>query len=225
MLAEDSDDDGIADAFSMYENGRLVFYGRDANQDGFEELAVYFDAEPENNFGEHNPAYAVIPCDGEQATVFWDQYPEVARTNLDGTVFFPATRSLYYAPLILQNAFGSANLLFATFNSNTPQLTRRLLVSGAVRLERPGTEFADTTERVEMRGGIPQRSEEYQGDKLIKKTEFYQGRPVVQYCDLDFDGRLETIRRFRENEEGLSELASSESDWDNDGAYEYKEIY
>jgi hypothetical protein len=45
---------------------------------------------------------------------------------------------------------------------------------------------------------------------------------------MDQDGRLETVRRFRRSDFPLDdpgELASSESDWDGDGVYEYGETY
>jgi hypothetical protein len=213
--------DGIAESVSVYEEGRLVSFSLDANQDGFAELSVRFG----NKAGATLPESAALVCDGESAAVFWEIYPSLARAAVGETVYYPAMRGSYYAPLSLANAFGASELLFAAFDEGVPQLSRRALANSAVRLERPGTEFPDTIERVTMRGGVPVSAEAFRGDQLITKTEYRQGRQVLQYGDLDFDGRLETIRRFRENGDGGTELASSESDWDGDGVYEYNETY
>jgi hypothetical protein len=66
----------------------------------------------------------------------------------------------------------------------------------------------------------------------ISVTEFERGSPVIQYVDMDMDGRMETIRRFRppspdfqENFDIRKLLASSESDWTGDGHHKTGEVY
>jgi hypothetical protein len=68
----------------------------------------------------------------------------------------------------------------------------------------------------------------------VSETLFSLGQLSFQRLDLDMDGRLETIRRFRpvpgltERTEVLDssgDLESSESDWDGDGLFEYGEVY
>jgi hypothetical protein len=105
--------------------------------------------------------------------------------------------------------------------------------------ERPSREFQGAVERVTLARGIPQRSAEYLEGRMISVTEFILGRPIVQRIDLDLDGRMETVRRFRreagppdsgegflwDNPEYAAVLVASESDWDGDGIYETGEEY
>jgi hypothetical protein len=68
--------------------------------------------------------------------------------------------------------------------------------------------------------------------RSVSVTEFERGKPVSQRLDLDLDGRMETLRRFRRLEyDGENPLdyqrivAFSESDWNGDGVYESAEEY
>jgi hypothetical protein len=83
-----------------------------------------------------------------------------------------------------------------------------------------------------MDRGIPVRAVEIFEGKTVSFTEFVLGRPRVQRLDLDLDGRIETIRRFREG--AVSEenplvyekiLESVETDRDRDGLYEIAERF
>jgi hypothetical protein len=70
---------------------------------------------------------------------------------------------------------------------------------------------------------------------IITETEFSQGWPSLERLDLDLDGRMETLRHFpvTHSFKGIPDLAtilqarslysSSESDWNGDGIYEYRE--
>jgi hypothetical protein len=63
---------------------------------------------------------------------------------------------------------------------------------------------------------------------LVSETEYLLGQPLVQRIDMDLDGRLETLRRFRRGgfpPDDTGEILSSESDWNGDGLYEYGEAY
>jgi hypothetical protein len=88
-------------------------------------------------------------------------------------------------------------------------------------------------EWIDLRRGIPLRAAEVLEGRPVSVTEFNRGKPVSQRVDLDLDGRMETIRRFREAapsaEEGIPEferiLEFSESDWDGDGIFETGEQY
>jgi hypothetical protein len=72
-------------------------------------------------------------------------------------------------------------------------------------------------------------------NRVVSETEFVLGRPVVQRVDLDLDGRLETLRRFRGElppvsgdgvfPDYLGDIESSQSDWDGDGIFEMGEEY
>jgi hypothetical protein len=74
-------------------------------------------------------------------------------------------------------------------------------------------------ERVLLERGIPVRAEVSLNDTLVAVTEYKNGRPDIQRVDLDLDGRMETVRRFR----GV--LRSSESDWSGTGAFSTRELY
>ena len=65
------------------------------------------------------------------------------------------------------------------------------------RLERPSLEFKGGIEVVELAQGIPIRAREFVGDLMVSETEFLRGRPQLQRLDLNFDGRMDTFRRFR----------------------------
>jgi hypothetical protein len=83
-----------------------------------------------------------------------------------------------------------------------------------------------------MEQGIPLSGAEYLRGRTVSITEYRNGRPVLRRLDLDLDGRMETLRRFRAagepaydpfGREAIPE--SSESDWDGDGIYETGEEY
>jgi hypothetical protein len=95
---------------------------------------------------------------------------------------------------------------------------------------------------MELEKGVPLRVREYLGEVLVSETSFFQGRPQFQIVDLDLDGRLETVRRFRrtppplrageEAEDDLpaffdqgGEIEYAESDWDGDGIFESRQYY
>ncbi|MDR1249629.1 MAG: hypothetical protein LBK63_10035 [Treponema sp.] len=54
-------------------------------------------------------------------------------------------------------------------------------------------------------------------ERLASETERLLGQPLSQRIDMDQDGRLETVRRFRRSDfspDDAGELVPSESDWD-----------
>jgi hypothetical protein len=112
-------------------------------------------------------------------------------------------------------------------------LTEQLLLSYAYRIERPGRDFAGSVERIECKNGVVSSAKEYLGGRLVSETVYENGIPAFARIDLDLDGRMETIRRFRraaadESEgvmERIFEIESVESDFDGDGAFEYRENY
>jgi len=110
-------------------------------------------------------------------------------------------------------------------------LTRRALVSFCVSISRPSVEFDGAVERIFLERGIPLQAEEILNGKQVSFTEFERGIPVIQRIDLDLDGRMETVRRFRppgpdfnETFDYRSLIASSESGW-GDERYMTGEMY
>jgi hypothetical protein len=110
-----------------------------------------------------------------------------------------------------------SGVLFPERDPFCPPLTRRVLVSGVLRVERPSLEFSGGREVIELNAGIPVRAREYVGELMVAETEFIRGRPHLQWVDLDFDGHMETLRRFRQSSRPL-EL---EDLWDYDRDIEY----
>jgi hypothetical protein len=76
---------------------------------------------------------------------------------------------------------------------------------------------------VELNQGIPVRAREFVGELMVSETEFLRGRPQLQRADLNFDGKMDTVRHFRRNYRAveLEELWNYDrdidytvSDWD-----------
>jgi hypothetical protein len=92
-------------------------------------------------------------------------------------------------------------------------------------VERPSLEFSGGIESVELNAGIPVRAREYVGGLMVSETEFLRGRPQLQRLDLNFDGKMDTVRFFKHSYRAveLEELwdydrnideARTVSDWD-----------
>ena len=206
VITEDSDRDGISETSAEYDRGMPRQYSYDAVQDGIPDLTVYFEA------GDPRRAKALIPPDvsvaggpvyssanagsRKWAAIQWEQYPAVLETEYDGVRHIPRLLEFFYSPLKLDKLWGS-ELCFPRRDPLSPPLTRRVLVSNALRVERPSLEFPGGIEVVELSGGIPMRAREYVGDLMVAETEFLRGRPQLQRVDLDFDGRIDTARWFR----------------------------
>jgi hypothetical protein len=154
----------------------------------------------------------------------WEPYPAVFRAELEGVEYFPRLGDFLFTPLQFRDFLGSGlqgggGLLYPE-GEFSKRISRRTLVSFALTIKRPGRTIPGSIERIEMDQGVPRRSREYLQGALAADTEYRLGQPLLQYIDMDLDGRLETVRHFN-----AGSLASSESDWDGDGIYEYEEIY
>jgi hypothetical protein len=228
-IAEDADRDGYDESRAVYREGQLQAYVYDGDQDLRPDLELSFAlglpvraevaALPESEVFDPNP---------EDRRVFleWEQYPSVFRAELDGVAYIPRPESFFFKPLEFRDFLGSS-LLYPERES-IRQISRHVLVSQALFIERPGRIIPGSVERTEMQDGIRRRSVELQEGRVVSETEYLLGQPSVQRIDMDLDGRLETIRRFRRGNfppDDTGELLSSKSDWDGDGVYEYSETY
>ena len=201
VIIEDADRDGIFETSVEYYRGMAVLYDFDADQDGVPELTVHFEA------GDPVRAQVYIPPDtsgsGEtsssRALVLWEKYPAILEVELDEARYIPRPLDFHYSPFRFIELWGSGVLFPLRGDPADPPLTRRVLVSYALRIERPSLEFSSGIEVVELNQGIPVRAREYVGDLMVSETDFLRGRPQLQWVDLDFDGRMETIRHFRRN--------------------------
>jgi hypothetical protein len=237
-IIEDGDHDGYHESRAVYKQGVLEEYHFDADQDRFEEVAIIF------NSG--NPQWARMPV--LTAVVYWESYPAVQRVALENGVYLPAPGGFRFAPLGFIEICASdstSGLLYPQREPLQQNITRRMLASFAASVQQPSVEFPGGIEHVYLDNGIPVNSEVILNNKIVSFTEFENGRPVTQWLDLDLDGRMETVRRFRrdffagrsalnwdELQGRLSQgvdfrqlLESSESDWNGDGKFESGELY
>jgi hypothetical protein len=247
VIIEDRDQDGYAESRTRYREGVIMEYRYDADQDGLADLAVSFSAGipvraetvvlPGGSAPQAAPAASSLPPEeGDKALVEWESYPAVLRTSLGGMVYVPRPGDFLYTPLRFTEflSSGTASFLYPQREEGQRGISRRSLVSFSQTIERPGLEFEGGRELLEMDRGIPRQSVEYLEGRPAAITDFAAGRPLSQRIDLDLDGRMETLRRFRRDIPGGGGespgnyprvLESSESDWDGDGVYETGEDY
>jgi hypothetical protein len=180
--------------------------------------------------------------DRTKAQILWERYPALLKASLETITYMFNPWEFSFTPIRFVEFPGAGmdSIMYPERDLLEARLTKRTLVSFAAMAERPSREFQGAVERVTLGRGVPLRSAEYLEGRMISVTEFILGRPTVQRIDLDLDGRMETIRRFR-REAGVPDpgegflwdspweytavLASSESDWDGDGVYETGEEY
>jgi hypothetical protein len=248
VITEDADKDGFPEVHVLYEGGAIKEYGYDADQDGLEDLRIFFAAgdprelelavlpDPVPGEGTGTSLFAYPSRDEGRIKVLvrWEQYPFVSRVNWEEITYMLRPRDFSFRPLVFGEfiAGGETPFLFPGRDPLYGRLSKRSLVSFSRVIERPSREFAGAVERIDMEGGIPQKSAEFLAGRIVSTTEFFLGRPRTQRVDLDLDGRAETIRRFRSDPAGeqyteayIGDIESSESDWDGDGIFETGEQY
>jgi hypothetical protein len=232
QIFSDSDGDGRAEERVWYSGGVVQEYRGDADQDGLPELRVFFSS-------------GGVPLRGELAPegirVEWEPYPAVLRAALGDLVFTPAPGALFFFPLRFTwlaagespgTPAGESGLPYPEADPQQGRLNSRTLVSHALNIRRPSREFPGALEYIELEGGVPRRATEILEGRIVALTEFNRGIPRIQRLDLDLDGRMETIRHFREAspDEGApwnyeKILESVETDRDRDGLYEIEERF
>jgi hypothetical protein len=239
VITEDEDHDGFTESRAVYKQGVLEEYYFNAEQDGLEDVSITFKS--------GIPQWARMPL--LPADVFWESYPSVQQTMLESVLYIPAPGGFKFAPLGFIELCASDTTLGLMYPRREPlqqMITRGTLSLFAVSVQRPSAEFPGGIEHIYLDKGIPGRAEVIKDGKVVSSTEFENGRPVVQWLDLDMDGRMETIRRFRKNlfsgrtalswddlqgrlAQGGTDyrrlLESSESDWNGDGIFESGELY
>ncbi|GHV88959.1 hypothetical protein AGMMS50267_13190 [Spirochaetia bacterium] len=236
VISEDRDEDGYPESRTRYEAGQIREYRYDPNQSGLLEWRIGFIA------GEPAEGYFALQQDnGDRAVaqITWERYPWVGNAAFDGLDFRFKPLDFSVTPLrfteLVEGGTAEAFLYPAGDSRGFPRLTRRTLMSFAAVIERPSAEFEGAIEQIELNRGIPLSAAEYLPWMTLSVTEYQSGRPVLQRIDLDRDGRMETVRRFRRDGppasgdeypfEYVPVWESSESDWDGDGVYETGEEY
>lgn len=231
FISGDDDRDGYPESHTRYRDGIIQEYFYDGDQDGLAELHIVFDAGGVPQWAEQPD-----PSDPEKTLVFWEQYPGVLRSEMGGVTYIPRPGEFLWSPvrfITLAADAGFSAFLYPVIDVESVRLTRRSLVSFSVTIRRPSGEFKDAVEWIDLDRGIPKRAVEILRGRPVSVTEFVLGRPAVQWVDLDYDSRMETMRRFRAAEVSPEDdfidyravIEFSESDWDGDGIYETAEQY
>ena len=215
VITEDSNMDDIPETIARYNDGKLEYSSYDFAQGGIEELIIFYES------GDPHHAQVFLPPESSNpsrklAELQWERYPSVREVEIEKTRYIPRPMYLQYTPVLFVELWGSG-VLFPRRDPLAPPLTRRVLVTQALRVERPSLEFRGGIEVVELNQGIPVRAREYMGSLMVSETEFLRGRPQLQRVDLDFDGHMETVRHFRRQYRAV-EL---EDLWDFDRDYDY----
>lgn len=247
VITEDADKDGYPEARIRCEDGQVTACQYDDDQDGLDELEIAFSGgiplwAKTVMFGEPGYRRSGVPAvpdfalpvgatDRQEALILWEQYPAVLRVELGDMSYIPHPAEFSFRPVSFEEFGGiDEGFLFPVRDSPALRLTRRSMVSFSAFIQRPSREFSGAVERVEMKGGIPQRASEILNGRAVSATEFRMGRPYIQRIDLDLDGRMETVRRFRSASGPMEDpldyagiIEYSESDWNGDGIFEYGE--
>jgi len=193
IITEDSDKDGIPETTVKYYKGLLEYSFYDVNQDDIHDLVIFYEA------GVTWRGVALLPPENserKQADILWERYPSILQVQVDEAKFIPRPLDHFYTPVRFIDLLGSGTL-FPRWDPFNPPLTRRVLVSQSLRVERPSLEFPGGIEVVELEQGIPVRAREYVGNLMVSETDFLRGRPQHQLVDLDFNGKMDTVRFFK----------------------------
>jgi len=236
IVSSDLDHNGCPSGIVFYSSGVIREFNFDPNRDGIVEFNFYFSTD-----GAPDSARYAITGQDVKASIKWERYPHIDQITLADENFLFRPADFQFAPLKFIELGGSDKLSGLVYpdipgqSYHKTEITRKTLVSFCVSIIRPSVEFDGAAEQIFLEKGIPWQAVETLKDRRISVTEFERGLPVVQHIDLDLDGRMETIRRFRRPEPdypvngGLTEwkhlLASSESDWSGDGRHKTSEVY
>jgi tetratricopeptide (TPR) repeat protein len=219
FITIDENHDGITETRAEYHEGRLVSYNHDADQDGVSDISVDFAGDlPESGF-----------LAAGNITLSWQDFPSIRYAEKDGLRYDFAPRSLFFSPFRLHELCGV--IMFPEPDRYADMTTERTLAGFALAITRDSREFDGVQEVITMLDGIPLRAEERLGGRLVSETEFDRGFPVQQLIDLDLNGTLETVRRFRTARVSIYypfhevSFSSQVSDFNDNGVAEYKEEY
>jgi len=227
-LFSDDDRDGIVESFVSYNSGVIQEFAYDRNQFNVFDLRILFDTGGV-------PVSSVYPISGEpSAFVKWERYPSVEQVILADETFLFRPADFQFSPVsfvLLGGSLNTTGLMYPQLEYQFLTLTRRSFVSFCASISRPSVEFDGGVERIFLERGIPLQAEETLNGMQVSFTEFERGTPVIQRLDLDLDGRMETIRRFRRPGPDFNEtfdyrslIVSSESDW-GEGRFMTGEMY
>ena len=228
----DEDRDGYIDTSVIYDSGVIQSFSFDKTQNKKYSILINF-----NMDSVPAAAFYHIPGQIRPAQITWERYPFVKQVDLqdESLGFTPA--EFRYSPVTFIELGGSRNatgLLFPVPAWQYMNITRHELISNCISLSRPSLEIEGAQEVLYMERGMLLQAVETLNGNRVSITEFERGLPIIQHIDLDLDGRMETIRRFRIPPQDYSWqdlldfrrlMASSESDWAGDGRHKTMEVY
>jgi hypothetical protein len=221
IIAEDEEYDGYAESRAVYSRGELQEFCYDADQDGLYDLSVIFNSGSPLWADVAALPYAVSPEQNRRtafdrrakALIFWEKYPSVLRAVLGKETFLFAPGYFQFAPVHFER-FGdtgeASGFAFPHFDPLCQGINRRMLASFAVAVQRPSAEFDGGVEQIHLERGVPIRAEVTLGGRVVSVTEYENGSPVIQRLDLDLDGQMDTVRRFRRITAGTRPLPADE---------------
>jgi hypothetical protein len=229
----DDDNDGYIDSHVYYNSGIIQGFAFDRLQNNIFDLQI--------SMVDGVPSNARVRLSGQFifANINWERYPAVEQITLGNEIFRFGPADFQYAPVSFIELGGCAALsgiLFPVPAHQYIDLTYRTLLSFCSSLSRPSTEIDGAIETIYMNRGVALQAVETLNGRQVSVTEFERGLPVIQYIDLDLDGRMETIRRFRtpgtqqdyawqDSLDYRRLIASSESDWVGNGRHMTREVY
>jgi len=235
----DDDNDGYIENAVHY-NAGFIDYLTDNNSNNDFSFTVNFgqDNNPEkvSTFVSKNDSSREKSL-SRRINLQWERYPSVKQADLENETFKFGPVFFSYAPIKFIELGGSdklTGLLYPELAYQYITVTYKALLSFCSSYSRPSLEIDGAAETIYMDSGVILRAVETLSGRQVSVTEFEKGLPVVQHIDIDLDGRMETIRRFRrppanyEMENILDYrrlIASSESDWSGDGVFKTKEVY
>jgi len=230
VITSDDDRDGYIDTRSVFNSGIINSFIFDRRQNLLADLSILFDANavPYTGF--------LVFSDGA-AIIEWERYPSVKQVKMNEETLQFAPADFQYTPLSFIEIGGSRTLSGFSYPVPSEQyidLTRRSLIYSCRSISRPSPEIENALETIYLDRGVMLQAVEKIGDMQVSVTEFERGLPVMQHIDLDMDGRMETVRRFRRPPQNYvwqdpldyrRLISSSESDWSGDGRHKTREVY
>ncbi len=211
----DSDRDGLAEAYTLYNDGQPSQWVLDANQDGVPEIQVAFAAGV--------PATLRTSQGSLNLNVHYDQWPyagELEFSDAAGSRRYslgPAVLSLPLVSLISIPAVSGGPYLVERSSYVLPTEKSAGMQAYVVRTDNAGSVTTEVHE------GEPSRSWWIDAYHRAGYSVYRKGVPVDERVDMDADGRFESRRVWVRAADGLPLLEYLESDLDGDGLYEFRE--
>ncbi|MCL2766013.1 MAG: hypothetical protein FWD40_12170 [Treponema sp.] len=242
IITADEDRDGYIDSRTHLNSGVVTAFEFDRDQNNIYDLKILFNTDgfPESAVSQvavHSSLQRRSAFETGIAHISWERFPFVKRITINSVIFDFGPADFNYLPLTFREIGGSNNIAGLVLPYPAHQyieLTSHMLLSFCSSLTRPSLEIDGAMETIYMNRGVLLQAVEMLNGRQVSVTEFSNGLPLVQHIDLDLDGRMETIRRFRRPLQDYvwhdildyrRLIESSESDFAGDGRHKTMEVY